>query len=223
MTLRSLNSIGNLRPTRRAPTCRPAWTWVCVWQTRHAVSAPGRLQLHHPHVGRRRQRGRHKSVRHSGVGIRPRRRQSAAADNHRRRNRKLQRLSPGAARPARQRLVPLPQHRRPGARHLQPRELAGSVHTVRRPDPRPGDLGSRTSSTRGASWATRTGSRRTRPSRKTARSSPRCTPAPRPRCCTSWCCETTRGYPMARRSTSAASSCAGSCPTPSSPAASART
>ena len=66
--------------------------------------------------------------------------QPLAPHHHRRGHRELQRLPAGATRPAWQRLVPLPDGHFPSTRHLQPRELAGPLHTLCRPDPCPSYL-----------------------------------------------------------------------------------
>ena len=63
-----------------------------------------------------------------------------APDHHRSRHPQLQRPTAGTVGAARQRVVSLPGQSRAGTGHLQPRELAGAVHPLRRPDAGAGDL-----------------------------------------------------------------------------------
>ena len=64
--------------------------------------------------------------------------------------------------------------------------LAGPVHSLRRPDPGPGDLGPQRGCGPGASWATRTGLPPMPASPRNERNSPKYTPAPPLPSSTSW-------------------------------------
>ena len=61
----------------------------------------------------------------------------AAPHRHRRGHQQLQRCAAGAVGAARQRLVSVSERPGPGAGHFRPRQLAGAVHPLCRPDPAP--------------------------------------------------------------------------------------
>ena len=105
------------------------------WRAASRPGAPGtagRVQLHHPDVGRCCQRGRDRSVCHPGVGRRQLPAEPIAAYHDRGRHRELQRLSARAACAARERLVPVPEHRGAGASDFHSRQLACAVGAIPR-------------------------------------------------------------------------------------------